>query len=76
MDPDAALERLRELAAEIIGRTDGESYDYVEITADLGDELAETFEGLDEWIKKGGFLPKDWRKDAGDKQGDSHSSPA
>jgi hypothetical protein len=63
MDPDAALERLRELASEITGRTDGESYDYMEITADLGNELAETFENLDEWIKKGGFLPKEWKSE-------------
>lgn len=23
-------------------------------------DLAETFEGLDEWMSKGGFLPKAW----------------
>jgi hypothetical protein len=23
-------------------------------------EMAEVFEGLDEWIMKGGFMPKDW----------------
>jgi len=64
MDPDTALERIRELAQEIVERTDNTDnyeYEYDRITADLGAELAEVFTGLDEWVKKGGFLPKDWR---------------
>ena len=63
MDPDAALARIRELAAEIIQIfDDDESYEYAEAEAN---EIAETFQGLDNWIKGGGFLPKDWRRKDG-----------
>lgn len=50
MDPNAALERIRDLvgAVERHGR------------ADDGRELAEVVRGLDEWITKGGFLPAEW----------------
>lgn len=30
----------------------------------LGEELAENFRNLDEWITRGGFLPKNWRNNA------------
>ena len=59
MDPEAALTRLRELAEEIIERIDAdESYDHLD---DLPSEMAETFQGLDQWITRGGFLPRDWK---------------
>lgn len=49
MDPNAALNELREMVAAINnGRT-----------PDL-EHLAEVFEGLDDWISRGGFLPTDW----------------
>jgi hypothetical protein len=47
MDPDAALERIRELI------NDGDSADI---------ELVHAFQDLDDWLCKGGFLPKDWNK--------------
>lgn len=46
MDPDAALKRIRELI------NDGDSADVM---------LIDAFQGLDEWLCKGGFLPKEWR---------------
>lgn len=30
--------------------------------SDTGGEFAETFEALDEWLSKGGFLPAAWRQ--------------
>lgn len=50
MDPNAALARLRELIAQL------------DSTSDEYAELAITFRGLDGWIKRGGFLPLDWRQ--------------
>jgi hypothetical protein len=31
-------------------------------TADSYNEISELFQALDEWISKGGFLPKDWKE--------------
>lgn len=64
MDPEAALTRIRELAAEIINMSDEiDEFDSFGHVDEEANELAETFQGLDEWITKGGFLPKDWRRD-------------
>jgi len=47
MDPDEALAELRALAEKTI-------------SLDVADEMQQLFSGLDEWLSKGGFLPKDW----------------
>ena len=60
MDPDAALRRIIELAERAVDADPGKLPDY-ETVLDLATELAETVLGLDEWIRKGGFLPEDWR---------------
>jgi hypothetical protein len=65
MDPHAALARLRRLAAAVI---DGyEKYEHHQLSesqlariATDGSDLAQLFQGLDEWIVKQGVLPKDW----------------
>lgn len=52
MDPDAALAKLRGLLAEVVineGRDPGEAT-----------VVAEVFEGLDQWLSRGGFLPQAW----------------
>ena len=54
MDPNEALQRLREWAG---GVADGE-----EMSAEM--EAAEAFEGLDGWLSRGGFLPADWQSEA------------
>jgi hypothetical protein len=56
MDPNAALENARKLAA----KTTHGSWD-TEKLANLGEELAETFQGLDEWLSRGGFKPDAWQ---------------
>jgi len=50
MDPDATLKMIRELAAEVACRA---------VDPDAV-ELAELVQSLDEWISRGGFLPKEW----------------
>lgn len=54
MDPDEALRQLREEAARILEAADNEE------EADAT-RMAELFQGLDEWVVRGGFLPKDWK---------------
>ena len=47
MDPDETLRRLRELVR-------ANNYDDYE-------NILEHFDALDEWLSKGGFLPRAWR---------------
>ena len=58
MDPDATLKELREL----IGKTYKLTVNGDEYVSDDWHQLATLAEALDEWICKGGFLPKDWQK--------------
>jgi hypothetical protein len=51
MDPNALLERLREIAAA------SWSADH-----DALIEFVEGFQNLDEWIRRGGFLPSAWER--------------
>ena len=57
MDPDNNLMEQRRIIARILA-DDSESID-------TGDalRLAELAQALDEWIRKGGFLPASWRED-------------
>lgn len=65
MDPDACLAACRRLAATIIKQADSDRQDQKHRNDDmLGEELAENFRNLDEWITRGGFLPKNWRNNA------------
>lgn len=68
MDPDANLREQRELARAIIERFDRVDehtgrYSDLDMEGQISDaeRLAELIQALDEWITKGGFLPKDWR---------------
>lgn len=54
MDVDATLARLR--AAESAWSL----VDTFEDAARVGAELADAFQDLDEWLSKGGFLPRAW----------------
>jgi hypothetical protein len=47
MDPNATLATIRELV------NDGESADIL---------LVQAFQDLDDWLVKGGFLPKAWQR--------------
>jgi len=59
MDPEQAYARLLELAERIV-QGDPENVEW-EVLVATASELAETFLALDEWRRKGGFLPKAWR---------------
>ena len=56
MDPNEALRYIRKLT-ENIKNTIAEG---IAPDPDSVNELADTWTGLDEWMSKGGFLPKDW----------------
>lgn len=63
MDPNATLEEMRRISKEILEArhdqemTPGERFRSIETSAT---RLAELSQGLDEWLLKGGFLPKEW----------------
>lgn len=71
MDPNAALEQMRSLRAEIVEYLDAHSDDeeedqenapeFAEYQAKVS-ELMDVLDGIDEWMKRGGFLPNDWKK--------------
>lgn len=50
MDPNEALRMLRQLASTLL-----DSHDL-----SVAEDLAEHFQGLDEWIMRGGLLPDAW----------------
>ena len=52
MDPNATLKEIREI---IKSWTKDES-------KDIPSRLVDLIDGLDGWISKGGFLPRDWQK--------------
>jgi hypothetical protein len=57
MDPDEACKQLRAKSHELLAL---ESTRMTVPRADLGEEIAELFVGLDGWIRTGGCLPKAW----------------
>lgn len=62
MDPDQALLRLLELSKLIVAIGDADEVPPWESPEEhYATELAETFLGLDEWLRKGGFVPKAWK---------------
>lgn len=58
MDPDACLKEIREIKDEI----NSGKFQQPFAIADRGYRLAELIDSLDNWITRGGFLPKDWRR--------------
>ena len=63
MDPDACLENMLEIAGKVVdgklkSSVDEDECEYID--AALG--LAEHVLALHDWIRGGGFLPKEWRK--------------
>lgn len=57
MDPNETLKRIRDLIAwesEQKGRLSHQT------AIEYGDDLADNFRNLDEWLSKRGFLPRDW----------------
>lgn len=59
MDPDVALEELREMVARCNRGCTAGGYGAEPITLE---DFAEKFEALDQWMTSGGFAPRGWRK--------------
>jgi len=65
LDPNARLAACRRLAATIIRQADADRQQQKSNDNNmLGEELAENFRNLDEWLTKGGSLPENWRTNA------------
>lgn len=60
MDPDVALEKLRECLAQVAA-LDPRPMLSLERRLELALEAAELFQGLDEWLSNGGYVPREWR---------------
>lgn len=56
MDPNAALAQLRMLGHAIMNAGEGDDTSFNAV------EMAETLQGLDVWLSRGGFLPDAWRR--------------
>lgn len=56
MDPDEALKKVREALVLYSRRYKDKGTGLSE-----ADDLADAFESLDDWVSRGGFLPKDWQ---------------
>jgi hypothetical protein len=63
MDPDVCLAECRRLAAELIAIPVGVETGTLILArvAERAVQLAERFRALDEWIVKGGFVPRPWQ---------------
>jgi hypothetical protein len=59
MDPNVALEEIREQVAEFEGLSDDNFVDALR----AADQIVEHFKALDEWLSKDGFLPSAWQSD-------------
>jgi Ser/Thr protein kinase RdoA (MazF antagonist) len=59
MDPNANLEQQRRIIARMHALSSAENMSADDM-AELGAELAELAEALDEWLTRGGFTPSAW----------------
>jgi len=55
MDPNQVLADLMELTARVDSETEP-------LTSDDAEQMAEKFIALNDWMRKGGFLPTAWAK--------------
>lgn len=60
MDPNACLEKIRDLYERLVRVSDAEPD--APVAAEDAQELAEAVNDLDDWLCKGGFLPSDWNR--------------
>lgn len=59
MDPDENLKEQRELLTDITDILDQDDQDEL---LEKVDRLTELARGMDEWLSRGGFLPKAWER--------------
>lgn len=61
MDPEAAYQKAMDALARIrAAESEGWSSSAEAEKEAAADDLAEGFEALDEWLTKGGYLPRAW----------------
>lgn len=61
MDPNKALEDIRDIIGQMDDATSG-------MMEGLGDALANAFEALDDWLSMGGFPPEQWKTSPSDEE--------
>lgn len=61
MDPNAALREIRETCNMVLNCTDAEHPKETCVCIAHAANLAESFDGLDNWLSKGGFVPAAWK---------------
>lgn len=62
MDPDTTHAELVARVRETLNNPGATIEDTLRL-ADLAHELAERFQALDDWIRRGGVPPRDWTRD-------------
>jgi hypothetical protein len=64
MDPNVTLRAIRLTVAEIHEMREKENWDSTDIEhlVEMGNELADMVDALDEWLLKGGALPLLWKR--------------
>lgn len=60
MDPDENLDETRDLTEHLRGQIENEDHGFDVEDVEKTDRLIDLNKGLDEWLMKGGFLPKEW----------------
>ena len=63
MDPNAALNNLRLHIEQLKKLIDSDESPENEDLECLANDVVDNFEGLDNWLSNGGFLPKSWKRD-------------
>jgi hypothetical protein len=63
MDPNEALRLIRAHFAQLRVEDETREDGWIGRLTQQGRDAAETFEGLDEWLSRDGFLPSDWQAD-------------
>jgi hypothetical protein len=62
MDPDANIKRQLEITEELDGLLRGDDADDMNTALALISDLVDLIVGLNDWITRGGGLPKAWKK--------------
>lgn len=61
MDPNVVVDELRKLADEVLADDDDPASDDKD-NSEVAYQMALRFDQLDNWLKKGGFIPAVWSK--------------
>ena len=73
MDPDTTYAELVDRVRETLNNPGATTQDTLRL-ADLAHELAERFQALDDWIRRGGVPPRVWTRDHPTMHRDNYSA--